>query len=82
MFLQAAREMSSDLSQSMMVGDALTDLDAARAAGVPYVALVRTGRGAEQAALPAASRLQPFPLHDTLAGALAGILEAAGERYS
>ena len=44
MLLQAAREWSIDLSRSVMIGDALTDVQAAIAAGVRPM-LVRSGRG-------------------------------------
>ena len=47
MLLRAAREHGLDLSQAVMVGDGVTDLQAAEAAGVHGV-LVRTGRGAAQ----------------------------------
>jgi histidinol-phosphate phosphatase family protein len=44
MLMQAAREFNIDLSRSVMIGDALTDMQAARNAGVRGI-LVRTGRG-------------------------------------
>jgi histidinol-phosphate phosphatase family protein len=44
MLLRAAREHDLKLSQSFMVGDAITDMQAAQAAGVSSI-LVRTGRG-------------------------------------
>jgi D-glycero-D-manno-heptose 1,7-bisphosphate phosphatase len=44
MLLQAARELDLDLSQSWMIGDALTDMQAGQAAGVKTL-LVLTGRG-------------------------------------
>jgi D-glycero-D-manno-heptose 1,7-bisphosphate phosphatase len=47
MFLQAARELALDLAGSYAVGDATTDMDAARSAGVRGI-LVLTGRGREQ----------------------------------
>ena len=50
MLLQAARELDLDLSQSWMIGDALTDLQAGQAAGVKETVLVLTGRGQKQAA--------------------------------
>lgn len=50
LIFQAAEEMDLDLSNSILVGDALTDLEAARAAGIPIAILVRTGRGAVQEA--------------------------------
>jgi D-glycero-D-manno-heptose 1,7-bisphosphate phosphatase len=47
MLRQAVRELDLDLSRSWLVGDAESDLEAARAAGVRAI-LVRTGRGKEQ----------------------------------
>lgn len=49
MLLQAARELELDLASSTLIGDALSDLAAARAVGVRGV-LVLTGRGSDQAA--------------------------------
>jgi D-glycero-D-manno-heptose 1,7-bisphosphate phosphatase len=49
MFLQAARELDLDLAGSYAIGDATTDMDAARSAGVRGI-LVLTGRGREQRA--------------------------------
>jgi D-glycero-D-manno-heptose 1,7-bisphosphate phosphatase len=50
LLLQAARELNIDLTQSWMIGDALTDLQAGQAAGVSNSLLVLTGRGAAQKA--------------------------------
>jgi D-glycero-D-manno-heptose 1,7-bisphosphate phosphatase len=47
MLLQAARELDLDLPRSWLVGDAVSDLQAARAAGARGI-FVRTGRGNEQ----------------------------------
>ncbi|MFC1463341.1 MAG: D-glycero-alpha-D-manno-heptose-1,7-bisphosphate 7-phosphatase [Candidatus Brachytrichaceae bacterium NZ_4S206] len=44
MLLRAARDLDLDLSRSVMIGDAITDMEAARAAGVRGI-LVMTGRG-------------------------------------
>lgn len=44
MLLRAAREHGLDLARSWMVGDAVTDMQAGRAAGA-RCAMVRTGRG-------------------------------------
>jgi D-glycero-D-manno-heptose 1,7-bisphosphate phosphatase len=49
MLLQAQRELNIDLSRSWMIGDALTDLQAGKAAGVKETMLVLTGRGTQQA---------------------------------
>jgi D-glycero-D-manno-heptose 1,7-bisphosphate phosphatase len=48
LLLQAQETLRLDLPRSVMIGDALSDLTAARAAAVGHVALVRTGRGASQ----------------------------------
>ena len=47
LLLQAARELDLDLPASVFIGDALTDVQAARAAGAQPI-LVQTGRGREQ----------------------------------
>ena len=70
LLLRAAAQLSLDLERSMMVGDALTDLLAAEAAGVPRRVLVRTGRGQAQEQLPQAKTLLPFHVHDNLSLAL------------
>jgi D-glycero-D-manno-heptose 1,7-bisphosphate phosphatase len=70
LLLQAAEALSLDLSRSFMIGDALSDLQAGRAAGVREAMLVRTGRGLQQASLPEAALLQPFRVFDSLAEAL------------
>lgn len=49
LLLRAARELGLCLSDSWIVGDAVSDLEAGRAAGARGI-LVRTGRGAAQAA--------------------------------
>jgi D-glycero-D-manno-heptose 1,7-bisphosphate phosphatase len=73
LLLQAQRALSLDLSRSLMIGDALTDIWAAQAASVGRTALVRTGRGAALARAGATVGLPLDSLHiyDTLADALA-----------
>ena len=51
LLLKAAKSLSLDLSASVLIGDALTDLEAGKAAGVSRLVLVRTGRGAAQSSL-------------------------------
>ncbi|MCA9916323.1 MAG: HAD family hydrolase [Anaerolineales bacterium] len=70
MLLQAAQEHNLDLSQSYMIGDALTDIQAGQAAGVKQAILLLTGRGAAQAQLPLAHELPQFGTFATLAAAL------------
>ena len=48
LLLQAAKDLDIDLSQSLLVGDALSDIQAGKAAGIPTTALVLTGLGAGQ----------------------------------
>ena len=71
---RAAADLDLDLPRSILIGDALSDLAAGRAAGVGRVALVRTGRGAAQERLAAGQRLDVF---DNLAGALAALVPPA-----
>lgn len=70
LILQAAEAHSIDLSRSIMIGDAITDLQAGFAAGIPTVALVQTGRGSEQASSPEASSLPPFLVYADLLRAI------------
>lgn len=55
---QAMIDFDIDLSRSIMIGDAITDLQCAENAGIQKKVLVRTGRGKEQLRLPAARKLQ------------------------
>lgn len=75
LLLRAAAELDIDLDRSLMIGDALTDIQAGQAAGVRS-ALLRTGRGRDQERLPAAAGLPPFPVFDTLADALHSLVES------
>jgi D-glycero-D-manno-heptose 1,7-bisphosphate phosphatase len=77
MLLQAARELDLDLSRSWLIGDALSDLQAARAAGVRGI-LVRTGRGAEQQRL-LPEPTKPWPVVADLAAAVETILDSSRE---
>ncbi|MFK7803643.1 MAG: D-glycero-alpha-D-manno-heptose-1,7-bisphosphate 7-phosphatase [Anaerolineae bacterium] len=52
MLLQAAEDLDIDLAESIMVGDALTDLEAGIQAGVKHTFLLETGRGLRQTTLP------------------------------
>jgi D-glycero-D-manno-heptose 1,7-bisphosphate phosphatase len=70
LFFQATRALSLDLMRSVMVGDALSDIIAARAAGIPRQAMVLTGRGTTQAKLPEIASLQPLIVFENLKSAL------------
>jgi D-glycero-D-manno-heptose 1,7-bisphosphate phosphatase len=74
LILQAAAELDIDLSRSFMLGDALSDLEAVRSAGVANNVLVRTGRGAVQAQLPGASTWMPLQVFERMETAVEAIL--------
>ncbi len=67
LLLQAADALEIDLTVSIMVGDAVSDLSAGQSAGIRRNFLVRTGRGALQALRPEAKLLHPFAICDSLA---------------
>jgi D-glycero-D-manno-heptose 1,7-bisphosphate phosphatase len=74
LLIQAANVLSLDLARSIMIGDALTDLQAGAAAGIPKLALVRTGRGAAQAEALQKSQLVHYTIFDTLSDALKALV--------
>lgn len=69
MLLQAAQDLSIDLARSFLVGDAISDVEAALAAGCRPI-LVRTGRGAIQASRLSAHGLEDVPVVADLREAL------------
>jgi D-glycero-D-manno-heptose 1,7-bisphosphate phosphatase len=75
---QAASDMSIDLSASYLVGDAMTDVQAAEAAGVQPI-LVLTGRGADEAARAGPVSLSGCLVRTDLAGAASCVL-SQGDR--
>ena len=70
LLLQAAAELSLDLSQSLMIGDAWSDLLAGNAAGVRGIILVKTGRGNAQLLQPAPNNLSKYFVFNDLSEAL------------
>jgi D-glycero-D-manno-heptose 1,7-bisphosphate phosphatase len=52
LLLQAAQDLSLDLQHSWMIGDAWSDVQAGRTAGVQQTILLTTGRGRDQLILP------------------------------
>jgi D-glycero-D-manno-heptose 1,7-bisphosphate phosphatase len=70
MLLAAARELGIDLGSSAMFGDKMSDLEAARAAGVPIRVLLGTD-GRKTPALPSADGLA--------SAAFRGLLEATAD---
>lgn len=71
LLFQAANALDLDLTRSVMVGDAVSDLLAGQNAGVPRLFLVRTGRGAAQAQLPETARIGAFQICDALTDVVA-----------
>jgi D-glycero-D-manno-heptose 1,7-bisphosphate phosphatase len=76
----AAADLGLDLPRSVMVGDKVSDLEAAQAAGVGVSVLVRTGHGREEEQrLIEAGRTGLFRVcHDSLADAERAILGLLG----
>lgn len=74
MILEAADAFSLDLSRSILIGDALSDIIAGQTAGVGINVLVNTGRGGAQSALPLASQIPPFLVYDSLVEALSDLI--------
>lgn len=81
LLLQAAEALSIDLDRSILIGDALSDLQAGQAAGVRYNALVRTGRGTEEARLPLAAGIAPFMIFEHLSDALDTFLSSGMPQF-
>ena len=76
MLIQAAAELNLDLENSWLVGDAITDIQAAIAANVKPV-MVGTGRGTEQAANLNSDKLAHVPFVKDLYEAIEYILSNA-----
>ena len=70
LILDAASMHSIDLQNSILIGDALSDILAGQKAGIPRNVLVRTGRGLVQSTLPLASQIPDFLIYENLFDAL------------
>lgn len=75
LFFQAAEKLDIDLSVSIMIGDAFTDIIAAKNAGIPKTFLVRTGRGSSQTASIEPNNLGDVQIYDTLLDAVNNLSE-------
>ncbi len=80
LILEAADSLSLDLSRSILVGDALSDIMAGQSAGVGKNVLVRTGRGDAQSTIALADQIPPFLIYDTLADALSELIPLPGDQ--
>jgi len=74
LLLQASSDLSIDLTNSVMIGDAWTDLLAGQAAGVSTNILVRTGRGNQQYLSSVPPEVSSFLVFDSLLDASKFIL--------
>jgi D-glycero-D-manno-heptose 1,7-bisphosphate phosphatase len=74
LILQAVQTHSVDVSRSLMIGDAWSDLQAGQSAGIRQNVLVRTGLGQEQFLLPKPTGLGSVLIYDTLAQALDALI--------
>jgi D-glycero-D-manno-heptose 1,7-bisphosphate phosphatase len=70
LILDAAAEHSIDLNNSILVGDALSDILAGQNEEKKKNVLVRTGRGAAQSSLPSAIHITDLLIYETLYDAL------------
>jgi D-glycero-D-manno-heptose 1,7-bisphosphate phosphatase len=77
LLLQAADELDLDLGRSYVIGDAITDMQAADAAGVRGI-LVLTGRGQEQVRGAGLADSSPWPVVADLGAAIDYILNKQG----
>ena len=76
LLLRARSELGCDLTAAVFVGDSMTDVQAAIAAGVAPI-LVLTGRGVEQLEQHAADVQEPFLVKENLLAAAEVILGGA-----
>lgn len=75
LLLKATHFLDINLKRSIMIGDAFTDLQAAKEVHVKVRALVKTGRGKEQLKLKGEVRKQkPFLIYNDLHDALTNLL--------
>jgi len=75
LLLQAAQELSLDLSASWMIGDAWSDLLAGQAAGTRGNIMVKTGRGAKQLLLSHPENLKGYFVFNDLSEAVNAIFQ-------
>jgi len=75
MLIEALQRFGAQPGQTPMIGDALSDLEAAHAAGCPRV-LVRTGKGAATQAAGIPTALLPVAVQADLATAVDALLAA------
>lgn len=77
MIIRAARENDLDLDRSVLIGDTLSDIEAAARAGVKRTILVRTGYGVEEEARIGRAYAKPDAVFQDAPSAITDLL---GER--
>ncbi|MEX0787243.1 MAG: HAD-IIIA family hydrolase, partial [Anaerolineales bacterium] len=82
LILQATEGLGLDLRRSILVGDAISDLQAGRSAGVATLALVRTGLGRDQEQHLAGTDFAAVKVFDDLSAALKELLPSAASDSS
>jgi len=76
MILNAAEKLSIDLGQSILIGDAITDIQAGLSAGLKKAALVQTGLGAQQELSELSPQVQiQIPVFNNLKDALNNLID-------
>ena len=70
LLFQSSKQLSIDLANSIIIGDAWTDLQAGLSAGLKQAALLKTGRGRQQLALATPPGLSDAPIFGNLTDAL------------
>ncbi len=70
LLLEAAETLSIDLKRSVMIGDAITDIEAGQNAGVAKTILVLTGRGRNQLRTQPKPDLHSFDIYQSLGHAV------------
>jgi D-glycero-D-manno-heptose 1,7-bisphosphate phosphatase len=79
MLREALRRFGADAGDTPMIGDALRDLQAAKAAGCPRH-LVRTGHGVKAQADGIPHDVLPVAVHDDLGAAVSALLDGSAVR--
>lgn len=76
LILDAAEERSIHLPSSIMIGDALTDIQAGFSAGINKLLMVKTGRGNEQSQRSQSANFPQFIVTDNLLSASAIVVSS------
>ena len=75
LIIDAVNDLGINLSTSMIIGDAFSDLDAGKAAGIPSRILVLTGRGKAQLDRSKPNDMEPLTVHNSLLEAVEAFID-------